>query len=164
LISADPGFSRALQKLERFELCEVSLLKTLTQQKESLMSKKKSAAPAASTPFFARYLEGQVASGQARAEVRSGRGSAYAKAKAKAPAKGPTMVTLKFPSDNDELNYVPHYRSPKDVPEKYREPIMTLKFPSDSDEHSYQATYLAKADVPKGKATKTGGKIQLKKK
>ena len=124
------------------------------------MSKKKSAAPAASTPFFARYLEGQV-SGQTRAEVRSGSHSAYAKAKAKAPSKG--MVTLKFPSDNDELVYAPHYSSPQDVPEKYRDPIVTLKFPSDSDEHWYDAAYLTKTDVPKGSAKAGGGKIQLKK-
>jgi len=126
------------------------------------MSKKKTTAPAASTPFFARYLEGQHAS-ELTAEIRRGSGSAYAKAKAKAKAapKG-TFQTLKFPSDSDELHYVPYYSSSKDVPDKYREPIMTLKFPSDSDEHRYEATYLAKADVPKGKGSTTG-KIQLKK-
>ena len=122
------------------------------------MSKKKSAAPATSTPFFARYLEGQDPSGQA--EVRSSSGVAYAKAKAKTKA---VAVTLKFPSDNDEVTYVPYYKGPKYIPDKYREPIVTLKFPSDSDEHSYEARYLAAADVPKGTATAAGGKIQLKK-
>jgi len=125
------------------------------------MSKKKSAAPADSTPFFARYLEGQVASGQTSAEVRSSRGSAYAKAKAKASPK--VLQTLKYPSDRDELIYAPYYVSTKDVPEEYRDPIVTLKFPSDSDEHWYDATYLDKADVPTGKP-KAGGNIQLKKK
>lgn len=129
------------------------------------MSKKKSTAPAADTPFFARYLEGQVPSGQAKAEVRSGRGGAYAKAKAKASAKvsTKTLVTLKFPSDSDEVTYVPYYKGPKYIPDKYREPVVTLKYPSDSDEHSYVANYLVKADVPKGTATAAGGKIQLKK-
>lgn len=128
------------------------------------MSKKKSAAPADSTPFFARYLEGQVASGQTSAEVRSSRGGAYAKAKAKASAKAsrPPLMTLKYPSDKDEWTFAPHYGSTTDVPEKYRDTIVTLKFPSDSDEHWYDASYLSKADVPKGKA-KAGGKIQLKK-
>ncbi|MFY9621073.1 MAG: microviridin/marinostatin family tricyclic proteinase inhibitor [Pyrinomonadaceae bacterium] len=112
----------------------------------------------ATTPFFARYLEGQSASDQPSAEIRSGKSIGYVKAGAKPP-----LQTLKFPSDSDELNYVPCYRSAKDIPEKYREKLVTLKFPSDSDEHKYEATYVAKADVPKGKP-KSGGKVQLKKK
>ena len=122
------------------------------------MSKKDKSS--ATTPFFARYLEGQFASDQPSAELRSGKSVGYAKAKAGAK---PPLQTLKFPSDNDELAYVPYYRSAKDIPEKYREKIVTLKFPSDSDEHKYEATYIAKADVPKGKP-KSGGKVQLKKK
>ena len=126
------------------------------------MSKKKSAAPAASTPFCARYLEGQDPSGQA--EVRSSSGVAYAKAKAKTKASAKAVaVTLKFPSDNDEVTYVPYYKGPQYIPDKYREPIVTLKFPSDSDEHSYEARYLAAADVPKGTVTAASGKIHLKK-
>lgn len=129
------------------------------------MRKKKSAAPADSTPFFARYLEGQVGSGQTSAEVRSSRGGAYAKAKAKASAKAPRppLMTLKYPSDKDEWTYAPYYGSTADVPEKYRDPIVTLKFPSDSDEHWYDASYLRKADVPTGKS-KASGKVQLTKK
>ena len=127
------------------------------------MSKKKSAAPAASTPFFARYLEGQSPSGQAKAEVRSSSRGAYAKAKAKAKAATKTLVTLKYPSDKDEVTYVPYYLGSKYIPEKYREPIMTLKYPSDSDEQSYLPRYLATADVPKGTVIASGGKIQLKK-
>ena len=122
------------------------------------MSKKKSAT---STPFFARYLEGQVGSTQTSAEVRSSSGRAYAKAKAKPAPK--TLVTLKFPSDSDELHYFPYYRNLNDIPEKYREPLQTLKFPSDSDEHSYEAAYLTKTAVPKGTPKPGGGKIQLKK-
>ena len=114
----------------------------------------------ATTPFFARYLEGQFASDQPSAELRSGQSIGYVKAKA---AAKPTLQTLKYPSDNDELAYVPYYRSVKDIPVKYREKIVTLKFPSDSDEHKYEATYVTKADVPKG-APKAGGKVQLKKK
>lgn len=128
------------------------------------MSKKKSAV---STPFFARYLEGQDASS---AEVRSARGSAYAKAKAKKKAAtkaAPILVTLKFPSDSDEVTYVPYYLGSKYVPVKYRGPIVTLKYPSDSDEYGYVASYLTKADVPKaavkGAVKAAGGKIQLKK-
>ena len=131
------------------------------------MSKKKSAASAVSTPFFARYLEGQVASS---AEVRSARGSAYAKAKAKkkAATATPIKVTLKFPSDSDEVTYVPYYQGPKYVPPKYRGPVITLKYPSDSDEYGYVASYLTKADVPKAAVTgavkAASGKIVLKKK
>ena len=131
------------------------------------MSTKKSAA---STPFFARYLEGQGSSGQAQAEVRSSSGGAYAKAKAKKKAAtkaAPNLVTLKFPSDSDEVTYVPYYQGPKYIPVKYREPIVTLKYPSDSDEYGYVASYLTRADVPKAAVTgavkAAGGKIQLKK-
>ena len=129
------------------------------------MSKKKSAASPVSTPFFARYLEGQVTSS---AEVRTARGGAYAKAKKKAATVTPIKVTLKFPSDSDEVTYVPYYQGPKYVPPKYRGPNMTLKYPSDSDEYGYIASYLTKADVPKaavaGAVKAASGKIQLKKK
>lgn len=113
----------------------------------------------ATTPFFARYLEGQFASDQPSAELRSGKSIGYVKAKA---GTKPPLQTLKYPSDNDELAYVPYYRTVKDIPVKYREKIVTLKFPSDSDEQSYDAMYVAKADVPKS-TPKSGGKVQLKK-
>src|SRR5262245_38034865 len=82
---------------------EVSSCKPFPNKKGVSMSKKKSAT---STPFFARYLEGQVGSTQTSAEVRSSSGRAYAKAKAKPAPK--TLVTLKFPSDSDELHYFPY--------------------------------------------------------
>ena len=124
------------------------------------MSRKKKqdvASPAASTPFFVRYLEGQSdseAEGSARIARRQSLG--YKKAATKT---GP-IQTLKFPSDGDELHYYPYY--PK---KPSGGGFVTLKFPSDSDEHKYVATYAAKADVPKGKAKpKTGGRVYLKKK
>ncbi len=52
------------------------------------------------TPFFARFLEGQEHP-EVKTDVKAG--------------KGPPFVTLKWPSDDDELEH-------------------TLKYPSDQDE------------------------------
>ena len=75
------------------------------------MSKKKQGASQveASTPFFARFLEGQEEKSDARVEGR--RSAAYKKAVAKKPVQ-----TLKFPSDSDELQLCPYYLSAADVP------------------------------------------------
>lgn len=118
--------------------------------------------PGTSTPFFARYLEGQEGSGaESSAEIGGGQSLAYKKA-IKKPIR-PPLQTLKFPSDSDELHYKPYYRSAADVPKGPVGGFVTLKFPSDNDEDTYHAQYISKADVPKGKASPKGGKILLKK-
>jgi Serine endopeptidase inhibitors len=133
------------------------------------MSKKKpGAAASTSTPFFARYLEGQHdAEAADSAKVRGRSGVGYAKAKAKA---APIPIqTLKFPSDSDELHYFPYYPSKEYVPlpPGKKPKIITLKFPSDSDEGGgYIAQYITKAAVPKKASATTGlkeGKVQLQK-
>lgn len=122
------------------------------------MSKNKRGKTATTTPFFARYLEGQVSSNEPGATITGGKGIAYAKAATKSIPQ-----TLKYPSDRDEWDYAPLYRKAADVPEKLRDRIVTLKYPSDRDEDIYEASYLSAADVPSGKPKLTG-KVKLKKK
>lgn len=111
-----------------------------------------------SEPFFARYLEGQESGTQSSAEVGERKSLAYKKA-----IKAPPLMSLKYPSDKDEVDYMPYYRSKADVPKTPGRGAVTLKFPSDSDEDIYHAEYISKADVPKGKAIKKGASIKLKK-
>ena len=114
-----------------------------------------------SKPFFARYLEGQDTEVARSAKVGERPRLGYKKA-AKAL---PSLQTLKFPSDSDELHYCPYYLSKADVPKTAGGArLQTLKYPSDRDEDIYFAEYLSKADVPKGKATAKGGSVVLKKK
>jgi hypothetical protein len=121
--------------------------------------KKPAARPAGtSEPFFARYLEGQERGPGSSAEIGERKSLAYKKA-----IKPPPLMTLKFPSDSDELHYKPYYQSKADVPKQPGGGVVTLKFPSDSDEDIYHAEYTSKTDVPKGKAIKKGASIKLKK-
>lgn len=112
-----------------------------------------------SEPFFARYLEGQLESTtESSAEVGERKSLAYKKA-----VKPTPLMTLKFPSDSDELQYKPYYTSKTDVPKQPGGGAVTLKFPSDSDEDIYHAVYTSKADVPKGKAFKKSANIKFQK-
>lgn len=129
------------------------------------MSRKKQGAVPAdnSTPFFARYLEGQEEVEAARsAKVEGRKGIAYKKAEA-AIAK----QTLKYPSDRDELEYRPYYANAADVPKEARGAsgrLTTLKFPSDRDEDSHYAHYVEASDVPTGSAKpKATVNLRLKK-
>ena len=123
------------------------------------MSRPKNAKTGTSEPFFARYLEGQLESGAGRsAKVGERKSLAYKKA-----IKGPPLMTLKFPSDSDELQYKPYYASKSDVPKLPGGGPVTLKFPSDSDEDIYHAVYISKADVPKGRAVKKTASIKFQK-
>lgn len=121
--------------------------------------KKKQDAAGNSTPFFARYLEGQEETRSARVEGR--KDIAYKK------AESAVLATLKYPSDRDELEYHPNYMSAADVPQGVRGSgrAVTLKFPSDGDEDACYASYVNAADVPKGTAKpKATAMVRLKKK
>ena len=122
------------------------------------MSKQKKQEEAGNAkPFFARYLEGQDPE-TSSAKVGGSRSLSYKKA-----AAGP--VTMKAPSDKDELVYLPHYLTKDDIPEKLRDArLMTLKYPSDRDEYVYNAEYISKADVPKANVAAKEGTFKLKKK
>jgi Serine endopeptidase inhibitors len=118
--------------------------------------KKKDEEAGSSKPFFARYLEGQDTEASS-AKVGGNRSLSYKKASA-------TPVTMKAPSDNDELLYCPYYPTEAAVPEKYRGPkLVTLKYPSDNDEWVFNAEYISKAAVPKAAATLKEGTVKLKK-
>ena len=119
--------------------------------------KKKDEEAGPSKPFFARYLEGQDTDASS-AKVGERGSIGYKKASA-------TPVTMKAPSDNDELLYCPYYPTETDVPEKYRGPkLVTLKYPSDNDEWVYKAEYVSKAAVPKGNVgAAKEGTLKLKK-
>jgi len=140
--------------------------------------------PETVTPFFARYLEGQTPEPDSEAKVSGGRGQAeftYKSAKRKSASKTtkksakpsksakssksatarPPAVTLKYPSDNDELVFYPYKAEAIDVTEGLRatrkypsdlDEAVTLKFPSDDDEVGFYPTYASRADVPKGAA------------
>ena len=83
---------------------------------------------AASTPFFARFLEDQ-----------------HGDAEAKAPAE---FMTLKYPSDRDEIDAY-HPVCAEAAPTEAAPSRMTLKYPSDRDEIDlhYVAPYGNAADA-----------------
>ena len=118
--------------------------------------KKKDEETGTSKPFFARYLEGQD-TGASSAKVGGSRNLSYKKAAG--------AVTLKAPSDNDELRFCPYYPTKAEIPEKFRDAkLMTLKYPSDRDEWIFNAEYTSKAQVPKGDvAPAKEGTLKLKK-
>lgn len=132
-----------------------------------MSKKKKDEETGTAKPFFARYLEGQDTEASSAKVVGSSSLGNFAVDKkmhdimAKAAA-GP--VTMKAPSDNDELHYCPYYPTKADIPEKYRDAkLMTLKYPSDSDEWVFNAEYTSKAQVPKGNVAAKEGTVKLKK-
>lgn len=130
-----------------------------------MSKKKKQEETGNAKPFFARYLEGQDPE-KSSAKVGGSRSVGQKKMHdllmSKAAA-GP--VTMKAPSDKDELVYLPHYLTKDDIPEKFRDAkLMTLKYPSDRDEYAYNAEYISKAAVPKANAAAKEGTYKLKKK
>ena|SRR5687768_3131287 len=93
--------------------------------------KKKSPAvrPEAAAPFFARFLETQ-------------HGDAGAK-------PGPSRMTLKYPSDRDEIDDAYSPFNAEAAPTKAGPSAMTLKYPSDRDEIDiYSTLHGAAADAP----------------
>ena len=98
------------------------------------------------TPFFARFLEGQYDGDDAEAKVtaRRGRAQATKKAGAKATRK---LQTLKYPSDNDEYVLYPYHVEAVTA----KATRATMKYPSDRDEDigPYVPVYLDAADAPK---------------
>lgn len=112
------------------------------------------------TPFFVRYLEGQSVEPDAEAKISGKRRTARAttggaKKSAKKKAAPPKLVTLKFPSDNDEYVLYPYHIDADvkvvNLPPKFE----TRKFPSDNDEYGpYFPVYINRADVPKTATTK----------
>lgn len=113
------------------------------------------------TPFFSRYLEGQE-SLEPKASVRI----VGPKQLAYKQSKSAPLQTLKFPSDQDELNFCFHYGSKEEVPAEYGGggKVVTLKFPSDNDEDFWQAEYVDQADIPRGRRVKPKeAKVNLKK-
>ena len=120
--------------------------------------KKGPAAPpsdaAASTPFFARFLEDQHGDdAEAKVSTRSPRAQATAKksgGKAKASA---TAQTMKAPSDKDEWVVFPYHVEAATV--KAGATRRTLKYPSDNDEgDAYVVLYADAADAPKTASAK----------
>jgi hypothetical protein len=137
------------------------------------MKGRKKQAPAAppetvATPFFVRFLEGQqpeedaeatVSERAPRAEYTTSRGAKKPAAKKGGAKKGAAkksagkkataakMVTLKYPSDGDEIVFYPYHAEAARVgPGAGKQ---TQKYPSDGDEDvAFAATYVDRADVP----------------
>ncbi len=121
-----------------------------------MSKKKKQKETGNAKPFFARYLEGQDPE-TGSAKVGGSRSLSYKKAAG--------AVTMKAPSDSDELIYCPYYLTKNDIPEKLRDAkLMTLKYPSDRDEYVFSAEYTTKAEVPKANVAAKEGTFKLKKK
>jgi hypothetical protein len=110
-----------------------------------------------STPFFARYLEGQDSKTIGSAKVGGRAGIAQKDAKA-------AKQSWKYPSDRDEVDWFPYYPSAADVPKEPGSKLVTLKYPSDSDEETWLAEYLSAEDVPAKNIKTKAAKVQLKKK
>ena len=147
-----------------------------------MKGRKKDAPPAeagtTTTPFFARFLEGQEQEEDAEAKVSARRGRAQATAKSKGAAKksggakksgakksagkksaaAAKFMTLKYPSDRDEYVLYPYHVEAARVGPGAG--AQTLKYPSDNDEYAaLAATYADKKDVPK---TALGQRAQQK--
>ncbi|MBP5971188.1 microviridin/marinostatin family tricyclic proteinase inhibitor [Brasilonema sp. CT11] len=75
-------------------------------------------------PFFARYLEGQSCEDLSEEEMENIHGG-YGKTSA--PAKDGIVMTMKYPSDNEDGTK----KAPSDSDE-----AMTQKYPSDGDEQN----------------------------
>ena len=128
--------------------------------------KKGPAAPAsdaaASTPFFARFLEDQHG-GDAEAKVtaRRPRAQATTKKSGAAAARPSGPQTMKAPSDGDEWVFFPyHVEAATAKPGATRQ---TLKYPSDRDEiDAYVPLYVDAADAPKSASAKPNLKKEAK--
>ena len=136
------------------------------------MKGRKKQSPAAppeiiATPFFVRFLEGQqpeedaeatVSERAPRAEYTTSRGAKKSAAKKGGAKKGAAkkgagkkaaakMVTLKYPSDGDEIVFYPYHAEAARIGPGAGN--QTQKYPSDGDEQvAFAATYVDKADVP----------------
>jgi hypothetical protein len=133
------------------------------------------------TPFFVRFLEGQqpeedaeatVSERAPRAQYTTSRGAKKPAAKKGGAKKGAAkksaakkgaakMVTLKYPSDGDEIVFYPYHAEAAKIGPGTGE--QTQKFPSDGDENVvFAATYVDKADVPStGRAKPKEARIKI---
>lgn len=117
---------------------------------------------AASTPFFARFLEDQH-DGDAEAKVTSRRPRAQATAKkpGATAARSSTPQTMKAPSDGDEWVFFPYHVEAATA--QAGASRRTLKYPSDNDEgDAYFALYADAADAPKTATSKPKLKKEAK--
>lgn len=132
------------------------------------MKGRKKQAPAAppetvATPFFVRFLEGQQPDEDAeaavnerapRAQYTTSRGAKKSAAKkggakksAGKKAAAAKMVTLKYPSDGDEIVFYPYHAEAARIGPGVGD--QTHKYPSDGDEDvAFAATYVDRKDVP----------------
>lgn len=110
---------------------------------------------------------------------KSGKSSATSKSaksakSSKSKSARPPAVTLKYPSDTDELVFYPYkpeaiaatggLRATRKYPSDLDEAV-TLKYPSDDDEVGYFPVYTSRAEVPKGASAKPKeGRVQLSRK
>ncbi|HKQ52583.1 MAG TPA: hypothetical protein VJT74_09455, partial [Pyrinomonadaceae bacterium] len=69
----------------------------------------------------------------------------------------PQLMTLKYPSDRDEIVYRPYYIKSATTA-KAGATARTLKYPSDRDEIDYYAVYVDAKDVPR--TQKAGAKLK----
>jgi hypothetical protein len=96
-------------------------------------------------PFFARYLEGQFCEDVSEEEMESVHGGLSV---ISTPAKDGMVMTLKFPSDNEENGSGVTEKYPSDKedcgggvavtkkhPSDNEEVAVTLKYPSDGDDY-----------------------------
>ena len=121
--------------------------------------KKGQAAPpsdaAASTPFFARFLEDQHGDdAEAKVSARSTRAQATVKKSGGTTKRSSsTPQTMKAPSDGDEWVVFPYHVEAATV--KAGATRRTLKYPSDNDEgDAYVVLYADAADAPKTASAK----------
>jgi Serine endopeptidase inhibitors len=136
------------------------------------MKGRKKQAPAAppetvATPFFVRFLEGQqpeedaeatVSERAPRAQYTTSRGAKKPAAKKGGAKKGGAkkggankgaakIVTLKYPSDRDEIVFYPYHAEAARIGPGSG--AQTMKAPSDNDEFAaFAATYVNRKDVP----------------
>jgi len=128
--------------------------------------KKGPAAPpsdaAASTPFFARFLEDQHGGdAEARVSARHPRAQATAKKSGGTTKRSAGPQTMKAPSDGDEWVFYPYHVEAATT--KGAAARQTLKYPSDRDEvDGYFALYADAADAPKTATSKPNLKKEAK--
>ncbi|HEX6184305.1 MAG TPA: microviridin/marinostatin family tricyclic proteinase inhibitor [Pyrinomonadaceae bacterium] len=126
--------------------------------------KKGPAAPpsdaAASTPFFARFLEDQHGDdAEARVSARRPRAQATARKSGGTTKASVVAQTMKAPSDKDEWVVFP-YHVEAATAQMTRQ---TLKYPSDRDEDGpYFVLYADAADAPKTATSKPKLKKEAK--
>jgi Serine endopeptidase inhibitors len=162
--TATPFFARYLEGQEPEPDAEASV-SVRGQRAEFTFS----GARKASKKKSASKKSGGKKSGGAKATAKSSKTSKAAKPRAAA-------VTLKYPSDNDELVFFPYkaeaieltqgLRATRKFPSDLDEvDAVTLKFPSDNDEVGYFPSYASRAEVPKGATAKPAeGRVKLSRK